>query len=159
MAYNVRPIAERCSSTQYAAMAASRIENCTGTTPPEIALPQTQKPGGKARVVLGAFGDAFRDTAEQRERTQRHNQRRQIQPRDQHRIQQPREAAQQQGRAAAAAIGQPPSRHNTPNTTAESPMIEPTDRSMPPVIMIGVIASASSPNSTLKRTTSKKFAG
>ena len=59
---------------------------------------------------------------------------------------------------AAAGIGQPPSRHSTPNTTAESPMIEPTDRSIPPVIMIGVIASASKPNSTLRRTTSKKFA-
>src|ERR1035437_5556664 len=58
---------------------------------------------------------------------------------------------------AAAAIGQPPSRHRTPNTTAESPMMEPTDKSIPPVIMIGVSASASSPSSTLKRTTSKKF--
>src|ERR1035437_4158965 len=58
---------------------------------------------------------------------------------------------------AAAAIGQPPSRHNTPKTTAESPMMEPTDKSMPPVIMIGVSASASNPSSTLRRTTSKKF--
>ena len=59
---------------------------------------------------------------------------------------------------AAAAIGQPPSRQSAPNTTAESPMMEPTDRSIPPVIMIGVSASASRPNSTLRRTTSKKFA-
>ena len=58
---------------------------------------------------------------------------------------------------AAAGIGQPPSRHSTPNTTAESPMMEPTDKSIPPVIMIGVIASASKPSSTLNRTTSKKF--
>ena len=36
-------------------------------------------------------------------------------------------------------------------------MMEPTDKSIPPVIMIGVIASASKPSSTLNRTTSKKF--
>src|ERR1035441_9289569 len=58
---------------------------------------------------------------------------------------------------AAAATGQPPSRHSTPNTTAASPMMEPTDKSIPPVIIIGVSASASRPSSTLKRTTSKKF--
>src|ERR1022692_1261066 len=54
-------------------------------------------------------------------------------------------------------MGHPPSRHSPPNTTAESPMTEPTDKSMPPVTMIGVSASASSPSSTLRRTTSKKF--
>src|ERR1019366_2687778 len=53
--------------------------------------------------------------------------------------------------------GQPPSRHSTPNTTAASPMMEPTDKSIPPVIIIGVSASASKPSSTLRRTTSKKF--
>ena len=45
-----------------------------------------------------------------------------------------------------------------PKTTAVSPMIEPTDRSMPPVISTGVIAIAISPISTLNRVTSKKFA-
>src|ERR1017187_6708889 len=59
---------------------------------------------------------------------------------------------------AAAAMGHPPSRQSPPNTTAESPMTEPTDRSIPPVIMMGVSASASRPSSTLRRTTSKKFA-
>src|SRR5260370_2388490 len=57
----------------------------------------------------------------------------------------------------AAGIGHPPSRHRTPSTTAERPIMDPTDKSIPPVIMIGVIASASKPNSTLNRTTSKKF--
>ena len=38
-----------------------------------------------------------------------------------------------------------------PNTTAASPIIEPTDRSMPPVMITGVSATASSPSSTLSR--------
>ena len=44
-----------------------------------------------------------------------------------------------------------------PITTAARLIIDPTERSMPPVMMMGVIASASSPSSTLKRTTSKKL--
>src|SRR3569833_2286306 len=45
----------------------------------------------------------------------------------------------------------------TPKTTAASPIMEPTERSMPPVTMTGVIAIESSPSSTLKRMTSKKL--
>src|SRR5438309_4355600 len=60
--------------------------------------------------------------------------------------------------SAATPIGSPPSRQAAPKTTAASPIIEPTDKSMPPVIITGVSASARSPNSTLRRTTSKKLA-
>src|SRR5262245_37843715 len=60
--------------------------------------------------------------------------------------------------AAATTTGSPPSRHAAPKTTAASPIIDPTERSMPPVIMTGVSANASNPNSTLRRITSKKFA-
>ncbi len=60
--------------------------------------------------------------------------------------------------AADAAIGSPQSREATPKMTAASPIIAPTDRSMPPVMMTGVSATASSPSSTLNRVTSKKFA-
>ena len=44
-----------------------------------------------------------------------------------------------------------------PNTTADRPIIAPTDRSMPPLMMTGVSATASSPSSTLSRVTSKKL--
>src|ERR1051326_248279 len=60
--------------------------------------------------------------------------------------------------SAAAKTGIPPSRHTVPNTTAERPIMDPTDRSMPPVIITGVSASASRPSSTLSLTTSKKLA-
>ncbi len=44
-----------------------------------------------------------------------------------------------------------------PKTTAASPIIAPTDRSMPPVTMTGVSAMASRPSSTLSRVISKKL--
>ena len=59
---------------------------------------------------------------------------------------------------AAKAIGRWASRHKPPSTTADKPIIDPTERSMPPVIMIGVSTSASSPTSTLRRVISKAFA-
>ena len=43
---------------------------------------------------------------------------------------------------AAAGMGQPKSRYNSPNSTADNPISEPTDKSMPPVTMTGVIATA-----------------
>src|SRR5215472_7031393 len=46
----------------------------------------------------------------------------------------------------------------TPKATAAKPIIEPTERSMPPEMMTGVNATASKPSSTLNRATSKKFA-
>src|SRR5262249_43512419 len=45
-----------------------------------------------------------------------------------------------------------------PKTTAARPIIDPTDRSMPPVMMMGVSATASSPSSTLNRKISITFA-
>src|SRR6185312_2116772 len=45
----------------------------------------------------------------------------------------------------------------TPKTTAARPIMEPTERSIPPVTITGVIAMESNPSSTLKRMTSKKL--
>ncbi len=59
--------------------------------------------------------------------------------------------------AAAAGSGRCQSWYAAPNTTAASPIIDPTDRSMPPLMITGVNATASSPSSTLRRVTSKKF--
>ena len=58
-------------------------------------------------------------------------------------------------KAAAAPIGKPTSRVNLPNSTADSPISDPTDRSMPPLTITGVNATARRPISTLRRTTSK----
>src|SRR5262249_45815860 len=58
---------------------------------------------------------------------------------------------------AAAGSGKLQSRHTAPNTTAARPIMEPTDRSIPPVMITGVSAIASKPSSTLKRRTSKKL--
>src|SRR5262245_15318592 len=58
---------------------------------------------------------------------------------------------------AAAGTGKFQSRHAAPNTTAARPIIEPTDRSIPPVMITGVSATASNPSSTLKRRTSTKL--
>ncbi len=52
---------------------------------------------------------------------------------------------------AASHGGNPASRQSFPKEIAQSPRSEPTDRSMPPVRMIGVITRASKPSSTLKR--------
>src|SRR5438552_1879225 len=52
----------------------------------------------------------------------------------------------------------PASRQIIPNTTADKPISEPTDRSMPPETITGVSASANRPISTLKRRTSKALA-
>ena len=60
--------------------------------------------------------------------------------------------------AAATATGRPASRQIIPNTTADKPISEPTDRSMPPETITGVSASANRPISTLKRRTSKALA-
>ena len=60
--------------------------------------------------------------------------------------------------AAATPIGSPPSRQSLPKTTAERPINEPTDRSIPPLVITGVSATASRPISTLRRTTSNALA-
>ena len=57
--------------------------------------------------------------------------------------------------ASAAAIasgsGSPSFCQNTPSKIAVSPKIEPTDKSMPPVMMTKVIASATRLTSVIKR--------
>src|SRR5215831_5109708 len=53
--------------------------------------------------------------------------------------------------------GKPTSCHRNPNATAARPIIDPTERSIPPVTMIGVSASASRPISTLRRVISNAF--
>src|SRR5438552_1217631 len=58
---------------------------------------------------------------------------------------------------AQAMSGRCASRHIAPKVTAARPIIEPTDRSMPPVTSTGVSATASRPSSTLNRSTSKKL--
>src|SRR5438132_2353376 len=58
----------------------------------------------------------------------------------------------------AAAMGQWASCQSDPSTTADNPIIDPTDRSMPPVMMTAVSARASKPSSTLRRVISKAFA-
>src|SRR5262245_27575598 len=57
----------------------------------------------------------------------------------------------------ATGNGKPTSCHRNPNATAERPIIDPTERSIPPVTMIGVSASASRPTSTLRRVISNAF--
>ena len=56
---------------------------------------------------------------------------------------------------AATTTGIPRSRQNAPNRTADRPIKEPTERSMPPPTITGVNATASRPISTLSRRTSK----
>ena len=60
--------------------------------------------------------------------------------------------------AITSGSAKPSSRHSAPSTTAESPIIEPTDRSMPPVMMIGVSARDSNPSSTASRVISNALA-
>ena len=60
--------------------------------------------------------------------------------------------------AAAPLIDSPLSRQSLPKTTAERPINDPTDRSMPPLVITGVKATARRPISTLNRITSKAFA-
>src|SRR5262245_39741678 len=61
-------------------------------------------------------------------------------------------------RTAAEPIGKPPSRQSLPKTTAERPMSEPTERSIPPPTITGVSATARRPISTLSLKTSKALA-
>src|SRR5271170_5533195 len=58
---------------------------------------------------------------------------------------------------AAAGSGKCQSCQAAPKMTAASAIMEPTERSMPPVTITGVMATASRPSSTLKRVTSKKL--
>src|SRR5580692_5743210 len=60
-------------------------------------------------------------------------------------------------RNAARAGGACQSCHAAPKTTAARPIIDPTERSIPPDTITGVRASASNPTSTLVRISSKKF--
>src|SRR5450432_733213 len=59
--------------------------------------------------------------------------------------------------SAAAGKGKCQSRQAAPKTTAARPSIDPTERSLPPDTITGVSAIANSPNSTLKRSASKKL--
>src|SRR5579863_844653 len=59
--------------------------------------------------------------------------------------------------SVATARGKCQSCQAAPKTTAASPIMEPTERSMPPLIRTGVNAMASRPTSTLVRITSKKL--
>src|ERR1700733_9514075 len=59
--------------------------------------------------------------------------------------------------AAAAGMGRPATCHAAPKITAASAIMDPTERSIPPVITMGVMASDNKPNSTLRRITSKRF--
>src|SRR5687767_12393514 len=58
---------------------------------------------------------------------------------------------------AASGSGSPRSCAAAPKMTADRAIIEPTERSMPPLIRIGVSAIASSPSSTLSRSTSNRL--
>src|SRR4051812_41415793 len=51
-------------------------------------------------------------------------------------------------------MGSPASRQSLPKRTADSPISEPTERSMPPLTITDVSATASRPISTLRRSTS-----
>ena len=70
----------------------------------------------------------------------------------------PASAPRQRVAAAATPIESPPSRQSLPKTTAERPISDPTDRSMPPVVITGVRATAKRPISTLRRSTSNALA-
>src|SRR3989442_11767769 len=59
--------------------------------------------------------------------------------------------------STAAGMERCQSRQALPKTMAARPIMEPTERSMPPATMMGVSARASRPNSTLRRITSKKL--
>lgn len=61
-------------------------------------------------------------------------------------------------RTAATPTGIPASRQSFPSSTADSAISEPTDKSIPPVTITGVIASASSPTSTPSRCVSNRLA-
>ena len=58
----------------------------------------------------------------------------------------------------ASGMGTPASRHRAPNTTAARPIIDPTERSIPPVMMMGVKARARRPTSTASRVISMALA-
>ena len=70
----------------------------------------------------------------------------------------PASAPRQIVAAAAMPIESPPSRQSLPKTTAERPISDPTDRSMPPVVITGVKATARRPISTERRSTSNALA-
>jgi hypothetical protein len=53
----------------------------------EITLAQKQEPRGKPSVIDGALGDAFGNATEQRKGAERHDERGQLEPRDQQRVQ------------------------------------------------------------------------
>ena len=74
---------------------------------------------------------------------------------DQEPVDTARQRAEYQGHARRPADRQPGSRQSLPKTTAERPISEPTERSMPPLVITGVKATASRPISTLSRSTSK----
>ena len=126
---------------------------------PQIALSERKERRRKTAVVDRRFGDALGNAAKQRERAERDDQRAagraaRSATRSVRRPAQPTASAT----AAAAGIGRCRSCHAAPKQTAASPIMAPTDKSMPPVIRIGVSAMASSPSSALSRAISKKLA-
>ena len=92
--------------------------------------------------VVDAAGQSLGQPAEQRERAEGHDQRRDPPARDQEPVQASGQGPQHQASAPRPRRSAgPPSRQSLPKTTAERPISEPTERSMPPLMITGVSAT------------------
>ena len=116
---------------------------------------------GEVGEVVDAAGQALGQAAEERERAERHDERRDAEPGDRGaRSSAPGGADRRRASSAAARRSAAPRRARAvPKTTADRPISEPTERSMPPLTITGVSATASRPISTLRRDDLEGVAG
>src|SRR3984957_16928735 len=156
IADSARPIAERCTSSQK--RIAARIKNGSGVgTPAMEPCPQKRKLAGKS-VKLSEPPVIAVAKPRKRENDPSVTISGGIRSRVMSSEFNPPQAAPTHNAAPAAVAGEhPPSRQVLPKITAHKPSSEPMDRSIPPVRITGVCASASKPSGTLRRETSKKF--
>ena len=123
IAYSARPMTDRCSRTKYASEHRKKNRQLRRNHAPQISLTEREKRRRKSAVVHRCLGDAFRDAAKQRERAERHDQRRQPQPRNQHGVQPAAGAPDRERDGRRGWNRQCRSRHAAPKQTAASPII------------------------------------
>ena len=96
--------------------------------------------------------DALREAAEEGQRRQRGDERRQPDARDEEGVEEAAGGADEAGpRRWPASSGRPQSCQATPSMMATRPTMEPTERSMPPVMMMSVMGNAMSAISAARR--------
>ena len=155
MADNARPTVDRWTKAQIAPATTTKTGNCIGTEPGPYPCPRARNPAGNpVKLSTPPVNPSARPRKS--ENVPRVTIKGGIRNRVTHQpLNAPATVPTPRVSAAAAAVESPQSRQKVPNRTADSPINDPTERSIPPARIKGVNATAIRPTSTASRNTSK----